>query len=130
MFRSDLNKLIRDKIPARMVQEGVKIYSTKLSAEEYLKQLKLKILEEAQEVVDSQDDEELTIELADVMEVIYSIAASRGISKEKIESERLIKKEINGTFSPQHYIKYIEVEKDNHKVIEYLQNSRRKYILS
>jgi predicted house-cleaning noncanonical NTP pyrophosphatase (MazG superfamily) len=113
-----------------MVQEGVKIYSTQLSAEEYFKQLKLKILEEAQEVVDCQDDEELTIELADVMEVIYSIAALRGISKERIESERLIKKDINGTFSPLYYINYIKVEKDNHKVIEYLQNSKRKYILS
>lgn len=130
MFRSNFNKLIRDKLPARMREEGIIIHSAQLSAEEYFKQLKRKILEEAQEVVDSEDEEELTIELADVIEVIYAIAACRGISKEKIESERLAKREINGKFSAQHYINYIEVAEDNHKVIEYLQNSKRKYIVS
>lgn len=130
MLRFEFNKLIRDKLPARMREQGIILHSAQLPAEEYLKQLKRKILEEAQEVIDSDDDDELTIELADLMEVIYAIADCRGISKEKIESERLVKREINGKFSPEHYINYIEVAEDNHKVIEYLQNSKRKYILS
>lgn len=121
------NKLIRSKLPKRMEEEGVILSKKSLSKEDYIKELKNKIIEESLEVKESYDKESLTIELADVMEVIYSIANVSDISINDIENARLEKREINGFFSPDNYIYHIEVKTDNHKVINYLDNKKRHY---
>lgn len=129
MIKYEFNKLIRSKIPARMVEENVSIYSSCLSDQEYIAELKNKILEEAKEVSLAEDRENLIAELADVTEVIHAIAKASDINMEEIEAERLNKATVNGHFQPNNYIHYIEVEKDNHKVIEYLNNKNRSYKL-
>lgn len=130
MKRFEFNKLIRSKLPSRMIQEGVVIKSKKLDDQEYLFYLKQKLLEEASEVVDTETPSDLTRELADVLEVIFAIAAANNISLETIENERLKKLEINGKFAKEHYVHYIEVSEDNKKVIDYLLNKNRPYNFS
>ncbi len=129
MRKYQFDKLIRSKIPARMEDEGVSVNRNSLSESEYLSELKMKILEEAQEVHDAESKEDLTTELADVMEVIHTIADANAISMEDIADAQLKKREINGKFLPENYINYIEVAEDNHKVIEYLENKNRPYKL-
>ena len=103
-----------------MLAEGVTINSQNLCSAEYSAKLKEKILEEAKEVASSDSVHSLTIELADLIEVIYAVAANYQIPLELIETERLKKRETNGYFDQTTYVNYIEVPNDNNKVLEYL----------
>ncbi len=96
MKRYQFNKLIRSKLPDRMINEGVRINSSKLSSEEYISQLKNKLLEEAEEVSLATDREHLITELADVVEVLYAISEASDINMDDIEKSRLEKRAING----------------------------------
>ena len=127
MKRYEFNKLVRNKLPARMNQEGVVITGKALGKEEYSLQLKHKLLEEASEVMEANSISNIRRELADVLEVIHAIAQNYDISLEDIENERLEKREVNGHFVPEHYIHYIEVALDNKKVIDYLEDDNRHY---
>lgn len=129
MKKYQFNKLIRSKIPLRMKDEGVFVYSNSLSEPDYLNALKKKIIEEAQEVQDANSKEDLITELADVMEVIHAIAQANQINLDEIEAARAKKRDINGHFLPENFIRYIEVAEDNHKVIDYLENKNRHYKL-
>ena len=126
MKKYHFNKLIRSKLPERMKSEGVKLYGRHLSHEEFIQELKNKLVEEAIEVKDADSRGGLLKELADVMEVIESIISSYNITKEDIEKERLIKANTNGCFSA-NFVDYIEVPVDNLKVIEYLEDKNRPY---
>lgn len=108
-----------------MISEGVVINGAKLSEEEYIVQLKNKIVEEAKEVQQATDLAHLKMELADVLEVIHAIAEASSFDLQDIEEERIKKRNINGYFQANNYVNYIEVAKDNHVVIEYLENKNR-----
>lgn len=68
------NKLIRDKIPNKIKSNGEKAIIKILNDEEYKCELYKKLLEESQEVINSKGTDETLEELADVIEVIKSIA--------------------------------------------------------
>ncbi len=127
MKRYEFNKLVRHKLPTRMQIEGLIIDSKQLNDEEYKYQLKCKLLEEANEVAQTIGTDQLKRELGDVLEVIHALALSYNISLDDIEQERLRKREINGYFSPENYINFIEVSMQNKKVIEYLEKDDRDY---
>jgi len=127
MKRYNFNKLIRSNLPERMKKEGVYLSGRPLTDEEFAKELKNKLVEEAGEVQDTQSREDLIKELADVMEVIETLTSLRGITKEEIEKERLLKCQINGHFLAANFVDYIEVPITNRKVIEYLQKRNRPY---
>lgn len=110
-----------------MLNEGIVVSSITLNDDEYCLKLKQKLLEEAEEVSVAESLESLKIELADVLEVIHAIADHSKLSFLEIEKERLEKRSINGHFSADTYIHYIEVSKDNKKVINYLMDRNRHY---
>jgi predicted house-cleaning noncanonical NTP pyrophosphatase (MazG superfamily) len=66
------NKLWRDKVVDLLEQMGSKIHWTRLETNQFGEQLKIKLLEEAQEVCKATTKESLLEELADVLEVITS----------------------------------------------------------
>lgn len=68
------NKLVRDNIPNIIENNGEKAITRILSDKEYRVELYKKLLEESQEVINSQDTEDILEELADVLEVLKSIA--------------------------------------------------------
>ena len=76
------NKLVRDKIPEIIKNNGEESIVRELSDDEYKVELYNKLLEEANEVIDSQDNESTIEELADVLEVLKSIAElnNRGLN--------------------------------------------------
>ena len=112
-----------------MLKEGLVVHDKTLSKEEYIFHLKNKLLEEAQEVMQEDQKEQLKIELADVLEVIHALAKEYQISLADIEKSRLEKLEINGEFDQYCYVDYIEVPYNNKKVIEYLQDKNKKYVI-
>ena len=68
------NKLVRDKIPEIIKNNGEESITRVLSDEEYRAELYKKLLEEANEVITSQGTESTIEELADVLEVLISLA--------------------------------------------------------
>lgn len=127
MKKYNFNKLIRSNLPERMNKEGVALFGRHLTDEEFAKELKNKLVEEAGEVQDTNSREDMIKELADVMEVIEALTLLHGITKEEIEKERLLKCNINGRFLAANFVDYIEVPVSNYKVIEYLEKRNRPY---
>jgi predicted house-cleaning noncanonical NTP pyrophosphatase (MazG superfamily) len=118
--RFKVEKLIRDKIPEYLRQQNVHIEAQEIDQDEYIYHLKLKLLEEAQEVIDAGNVDELVEEIADVMEVLHALVKMLDISYAQIEQRRLYKKEQSGAFEKRIYSSYVEVESGNDKVEYYL----------
>lgn len=91
------NKLIRDKIPHIIEAEGKLADCKVLSDDDYKKMLDSKLGEELNEYLSANEDEQVA-ELADLVEVIYGILASKGVSVEEFEKVRLAKLEDRGGF--------------------------------
>lgn len=101
------NKLVRDKIPENINSEKERKANYKiLSDEEYLKELDRKLLEEAHELIEAHNEEEI----ADLMEVIFAIMKVNNISIDKVEETRKIKNSQKGSFEKKIYL--IDVEQD------------------
>ncbi|WP_394578726.1 phosphoribosyl-ATP pyrophosphohydrolase [Cytobacillus firmus] len=102
------NKLVRDRIP-EIIAATDKNYSTRiLEQSEFIKELKKKSIEELDEYLKTNNNEEALEELADLLEVIHSLAASHGASIEKVEELRKQKAKKRGSFKEKIYL--IEVE--------------------
>lgn len=89
------NKLVRDKIPDIIKFSGKQAVTHVLTDEEYLAELDRKLSEECAEY---QADKSLE-EMADVLEVLYAIAAAHGYSVEELERVRAEKSEKRGGFA-------------------------------
>ena len=74
------NKLVRDKIPQIIASKGGKAEFRVLSEEEYALFLEAKLDEEVAEFHKDKTVEEL----ADILEVVYALAASMGCSREEL----------------------------------------------
>lgn len=101
------NKLVRDKIPENIDKiEGRKSNYKILEDKEYIEELDKKIFEEAHEFVEEHSVEEL----ADLMEIIYTIMKINNISINDVENARKIKKDKKGGFNNKIYL--IDVEQN------------------
>ena len=100
------NKLIRDNIPADIEARGAR-YSTRiLNAEDFERELKKKLIEESTEVANER--EHLVGELADVLELIKSIAQLSNIPFEQVEVEQTTKRKKKGAFEKKLFLEWVE----------------------
>lgn len=75
-------KLVRDKIAEFVLKERGEVLNTRIaSKEELLGFIKQKILEEANEVVNTKNSVELAEELADLLEVIRILAINQNVTE-------------------------------------------------
>ena len=88
------NKLVRDKIPEILKQNGTVPVTHVASDDEYWQKLKEKLQEEFDEFMKDSNEEEL----ADILEVIYALCAFKKIGKEKLELLRKEKTETRGGY--------------------------------
>jgi predicted house-cleaning noncanonical NTP pyrophosphatase (MazG superfamily) len=92
------NKLVRDIIPEIIASTG-KQYSTRiLENNEYITELKKKSREELEEYIKADSDEAAIEEIADLLEVIHSLAKVHGSSIEEVEQVRKEKFKERGGF--------------------------------
>jgi predicted house-cleaning noncanonical NTP pyrophosphatase (MazG superfamily) len=91
------NKLVRDKIPLIIEAHGKKAEFRVLSDVEYKVMLNQKLHEEFLEFTNANEEEQVA-ELADLVEVVYAILESKGVSVEEFEKVRLDKREQRGGF--------------------------------
>ncbi|MCM3122883.1 MULTISPECIES: nucleoside triphosphate pyrophosphohydrolase [unclassified Mesobacillus] len=102
------NKLVRDRIPQIINQSGKSFNTIKLENEEYIKELKNKAFEELNEYTNSANNQEAAEELADLLEVMHSLAEVHGYKFDQIEEIRQRKAEVRGGFKERIYL--IDVE--------------------
>ena len=104
MVRTYYNKLVRDKIPDIIRQQGNHPeYHTANDIVEYCQALREKILEEAIEFKESQD----VNELIDVLEAIYCLIETENLDFTKIEELREKKNVERGSFKKRIILEYV-----------------------
>ena len=88
MARVYYNKLIRDKVPAKIKDKGSDLETKVLSDQEFEEELVKKVLEEATELTKASSREELVSELGDVIDVLDEVRVLKNISDEELSAAR------------------------------------------
>lgn len=92
------NKLVRDNIPNIIKSSGKNFRCKQLNEHEFKKELEKKIYEEILEFQEAKTDEHSLEELADVLEILHSLALIQGADFDKVEKIRKKKYEERGGF--------------------------------
>lgn len=92
------NKLVRDLVPDIIEKAGKKPIIRILENNEYIEALQGKFIEELEEYKQAADRNQALEELADLLEIVYSLAAYHGATKEELEAIRGKKAEERGGF--------------------------------
>lgn len=90
-------KLIRDKLPEIIVATGNQYEARVMGKKEFEKELKKKLAEEAKELQQT-PKKKLAKELADVLEILKSIAKHYQINFKSIEKKQLQRRKERGGF--------------------------------
>jgi predicted house-cleaning noncanonical NTP pyrophosphatase (MazG superfamily) len=103
------NKLWRDNAP-RMMEEnhGSVIHWRRLDDSEYDSQLRIKLVEEMDEVCKAQTRNELKAEIADVYEVLDALMKLHAIEKEEVDIIQLHKRSERGGFEGRTFVDVAE----------------------
>lgn len=107
------NKLVRDKIVQIMEGHGSKLYSFPLNDQDFNKQLKIKLQEEAAEVQRTQTPQELIEELADVLEIVHALATLHNISDHDLAKAQEQKRKEKGGYNDRIFLTFAEHPKDS-----------------
>lgn len=102
------NKLWRDKAVELMEQMGSKIHWTRLSDSEFSEQLKIKFMEEAQEVYSAKTEKALLEELADILEVIAVLCDVHKFTLQDIKDVQHKKYQERGGFNGRKFVTIAE----------------------
>ncbi len=103
------NKLWRTKAVDMMEQNhGSRIHWRYLDDQEFNEQIRIKLLEEVQEVIAAESRKNLIDELADLHEVVNSLAKVNHITKEEITVAQDRKREERGGFEGRRFVETAE----------------------
>ena len=101
----EFNKLVRDKIPEKIRRNGEEAVTAQLDKNILSRLLKRKLVEEALEVLDSEEEEDLVVELADILEVLDGILGQHQIDIQTVLQQKQKKREKAGGFEKGVYLK-------------------------
>jgi predicted house-cleaning noncanonical NTP pyrophosphatase (MazG superfamily) len=91
-------KLVRDEIPQQIHQHGETTVLARIAQQEARTALVVKLFEEAHELLGAGNPSEVEGELADLLEVVRSLASATGVSWEDVESKAAVKRSQRGGF--------------------------------
>lgn len=97
-------KLVRDKIPEKIFKEGGRCRLETVSDEGFHALLVAKLHEEVAEYCVNFD----IMELADVLEVVFTIAKASGFTEEELQAYRRQNADRNGMFEERIFLKSVE----------------------
>ncbi len=98
------DKLVRDRIPELVEADGENPITHRADDAEYRRRLREKLIEEAEEVAESGDPEEL----ADVLAVVEAIRAFEGIDPDRLAALQREKRERRGGFGDRIVLERVE----------------------
>jgi len=117
-------KLVRDKIVKDVERLKGKANYRIMQNEEYINELRKKLIEETQELLKIEQDE-LIKEMVDVQEIIDNLVEALGFSKEQLKEKQEQKNKEWGSFKKRIYINTVEIPEDSKWVKYYLKNQDR-----
>lgn len=101
-------KLIRDNNIKTLLKQNCIPNYVELNKDDFIYNLKLKLVEEANEVLEAKTIEETTDEIGDVIEVLKALIKQTKIKNRKIRKARRIKAKERGKFRKGIYCKYVK----------------------
>jgi predicted house-cleaning noncanonical NTP pyrophosphatase (MazG superfamily) len=101
------NKLVRDRVPEIIALSGHNAVTHILDDSRYRDALLAKLVEEAQEASGA-SAEDLPAELADVLEVLRSLATALGMTWEQLLALTADKRTRHGGFRDRVFLEYVE----------------------
>lgn len=104
------NKLIRDRIPKIIKHNGKTPITRILNEKEYIEEIGKKIEEELTEYLEAEAKEHKVEELADLLELINTLAQHEGVTLEDVEKVRKQKAGKRGGFQERIFL--VEVHDD------------------
>lgn len=102
----ELPKLVRDYIPDQIVKNNLSVMYSFAGERDYKLYLERKLVEEVTEYLESNSPEEL----ADILEVIFSLAKEQGLSERALMKIRKAKAKRAGAFENKIILKEINPE--------------------
>lgn len=106
------DKLVRDKIPEIIKKSGKVLEYEVLSQDDYIEMLEKKLDEETAEYHSSKNVQEL----ADILEVLYALAKTKGYSSEQLHEIRMDKVEQRGKFDKRFFLKRVYEQSGYNKI--------------
>lgn len=119
-------KLVRDKIVDSAISNNQIPHYRVLKKKEYILELQRKIVEEAKELPDVKETEEMIKEIADIQEVLDNLTEVLRIKPGEIKKAQEKKNKKAGSFQKRIYIDTFEVPEDS-EWINYLTANPEKY---
>ncbi len=107
-MKKTYHKLIRDRIPEIIAAGGRSCVTEMLDEAAYRTMLDEKLAEECGEYRMAETDADALEELADLLEVVYAIAAARGCTEDMLNGIRRTKAEKRGGFGKRLLLKEVE----------------------
>ena len=101
------NKLVRDRIPEIIQKEGNIADIIILSEESFKQAIKEKLIEEATEVCNAQNRDDILSELADLQEVMDTIKQLYNINTLEVNTIQAVKALQRGKFEKRLYLKSV-----------------------
>ncbi len=102
------NKLIRDRIPEIIAKDGNTADIIILSEESFKQAIKEKLIEEATEVCNADNRDEVLSELADLQEVMDTIKQMYNINTLEVNTIQAVKALQRGKFEKRLYLKSVK----------------------
>ena len=102
------NKLIRDRIPEIIQKDGNIADIIILSEESFKQAIKEKLIEEATEVLNADNRDEVLSELADLQEVMDTIKQMYNINTLEVNTIQAVKALQRGKFEKRLYLKSVK----------------------
>jgi predicted house-cleaning noncanonical NTP pyrophosphatase (MazG superfamily) len=100
------HKLVRDRVPEIIERSGKIAECHRLDDEGFRRALRLKVVEEAQELL-AASDETLRTELADLAEVFAALLDAYAVSDEELIALRRARNEERGTFTQRIFLESV-----------------------
>ena len=82
------NKLVRDRIPEIIENNGITFTTTILDEKEYIEEVRKKTQEELAEYLEAESKKHKVEELADLLELVNALAHYKGVTLEDVEKVR------------------------------------------
>lgn len=103
------DRLVRDEVSAQIRTDGGKPRVRILRDDaEYLKALRLTLVEEVGEVCTAQTNEKVLQKLADVLEVVEAMAVALGFTPKDLQHVKQGKLDANGGFESRFFLEYVD----------------------